>query len=62
MEELGGKDFIKEVAKTSRGKQCVLNNMAKLLPNKTEITGEDGGPIKLNVAVNVNLVRPKGNK
>jgi len=30
-----------------------------LIPNKTELSGEDGGPIKLNVNVNVNLVPAK---
>jgi len=58
-EELGGKDFVVKVAKTAKGKQCVLNNMARLIPNKTELSGEDGGPIKLNVNVNVNLVPAK---
>jgi hypothetical protein len=59
-EELGGHEFIKRVAKTKSGQQCVLNNMAKLLPNKTELSGPDGGPIQAKIDVSINLVRPKG--
>jgi hypothetical protein len=58
-EKLGGDEFIIKVAKTPKGRQCVLNNMARLLPSKTELSGPDGEPLKLNVSVNVNLVKPK---
>jgi hypothetical protein len=60
-EELGGKDFVIEVASTARGREVVLSNLAKLLPNKQELSGPDGGPIKAEIKVKVNLVRP-GNK
>ena len=59
MERQDGVKFIEKVAKTERGRIAVLNTMGKLLPQKTELTGEDGGPIKLNVNVNVNLVKSK---
>jgi len=58
-EELGGKDFIIKVAKTSKGKAVVIQSMTRLLPNKTEITGEDGGPIKTSMKVSINLVKAK---
>lgn len=59
LEAEGGIDFVRKVAKNHKGKMCVLNNISKLLPNKTELSGEDGGPIKLNVSVNVNLVKAR---
>ena len=61
-EELGGKDFIIKVSKTSKGKAAVLQSMTRLLPNKTEITGEDGGPIKTSMKVSINLVKAKESK
>jgi len=61
-EELGGKDFIIKVAKTTKGEAAVLQSMTRLLPNKTEITGEDGGPIKTSMKVSINLVKPHSGK
>jgi len=59
MEQEGGVKFIRKVAKDSEGRRCVLNNIAKLLPNKTELSGPDGAPLKLNVNVTINAVKAK---
>jgi hypothetical protein len=64
MDDLGGAEFLKEVAATPSGRIAFMNSVARLLPKPVEVSGPDGKPISVvgKIEVSVKLVKPSSGK
>lgn len=57
-EELGGKDYLVQLGKSDPRTFCTL--AAKLVPQQTQITGDEENPLHMKTKVEFVVVKPKG--
>ena len=50
LEELGGVRFLVNLCKTQQGRIAFMTAIARMLPKPVEVSGPDGGPVKIGHA------------